>query len=179
MPIAPRSRRQRQPKQAPCPSRGCSTKAKPKPRSKGKRKRSNRKVATLVTDPETSARLGRIHQKDTEPEMAVRAVLHSMGLRYRVRNRDLPGSPDIANRKKKWAVFVHGCFWHRHARCSRATTPKRNAEFWRAKFVANRARDRRVIRKLRGMGFEVVVIWECETKKMGGLTGLLDGLEAH
>ncbi len=87
-----------------------------------------------------------------------------MGLRFRVRNRDLPGSPDIANRSKKWAVFVHGCFWHRHVGCSRATTPKRNAEFWAEKFERNRERDRSVVREMRKMGFTVAIVWECETR---------------
>lgn len=85
-----------------------------------------------------------------------------MGLRYRICNQDLPGSPDIANRANKWAVFVHGCFWHRHAGCPRATTPKTNREFWLRKFAANRKRDERVQAELRAMGFKVAIVWECE-----------------
>ena len=122
----------------------------------------------LVTDPSTSARLGRIRPADTKPELAVRRILTELGHRYRVRNRDLPGSPDIANRSRKWAVFVHGCFWHRHAGCGRATTPKRNAEFWIEKFETNRRRDRRVRAALRRMGFVVVTVWECEVEQAGG-----------
>src|SRR5213594_720187 len=106
----------------------------------------------LLVDPETSARLARIRQKDTAAEQAVRRVLHELGLRFRVRNRDLPGAPDAANRARRWAVFVHGCFWHAHAGCYRATVPKRNREFWVAKFADNRARDRRVTRELRRRG---------------------------
>ncbi len=117
----------------------------------------------LVTDAETSARLGRVRQHDTTAEVAVRQALHGLGLRFRINNRDLPGSPDIANRSRKWAVFVHGCFWHRHKGCQRTTSPKRNAAFWQEKFEANQRRDRRVVRKLRGMGFKVVTVWECET----------------
>ena len=117
---------------------------------------------SLQVDPETSARLGRIRQKDTAAEQAVRRVLHDLGLRFRIRNRDLPGAPDAANRARRWAVFVHGCFWHSHAGCYRATVPKRNREFWLEKFAANRARDLRVARELRRRGFHVTVVWECE-----------------
>lgn len=119
----------------------------------------------LITDPETSARLGRIPQRDTEPELAVRRILYALGHRFRVKNRDLPGSPDIANRSRRWAVFVHGCFWHAHAGCPKATTPKRNREFWEAKLAANRARDERVVAELRAAGWRVETIWECELSR--------------
>jgi DNA mismatch endonuclease (patch repair protein) len=117
----------------------------------------------LVTDLETSARLGRIRQHGTSAELMVRKFLHSLGHRFRVHNRDLPGSPDIANRSRKWAVFVHGCFWHRHVDCKRTTTPSRNREFWLQKFDANVARDARVQAALRADGYRVAVVWECET----------------
>lgn len=116
----------------------------------------------LLVDPETSARLARIRQKDTAAEQAVRRVLHELGLRYRIHNRDLPGAPDAANRARQWAVFVHGCFWHSHAGCYRASVPKRNRDFWIAKFTDNRARDARVARALRRRGYRAVVVWECE-----------------
>jgi DNA mismatch endonuclease (patch repair protein) len=116
----------------------------------------------LLRDPKTSARLGRIRQKDTAPEQLVRSILSALGVRYRVRNRDLPGSPDVANRARRWAVFVHGCFWHAHAGCPRATIPKRNREFWTAKFAANRARDARAIAALLEAKYRVAVVWECE-----------------
>ena len=90
----------------------------------------------LIVDPETSARLARIPQKQTKPELIVRRELHRAGKRFRVKNRDLPGNPDIANRNRRWAIFVHGCFWHHHKGCYRATVPKRNREFWVSKFVA-------------------------------------------
>jgi DNA mismatch endonuclease (patch repair protein) len=117
---------------------------------------------SLLVDPATSARLGRIRQKDTAAEQAVRRLLHKLGLRFRIRNRDLPGAPDLANRTRLWAVFVHGCFWHAHAGCYRATVPKRNRAFWLGKFSANRARDARALRALRGLGYRVLVVWECE-----------------
>lgn len=116
----------------------------------------------LVLDPATSARLAAVRQRDTGPELRVRALLRVLGLRYRIRNRDLPGSPDIANRRHRWAIFVHGCFWHGHRGCRRATVPKRNAAFWTAKLDANRARDERALRALRRSRFKVVVVWACE-----------------
>lgn len=124
----------------------------------------------LIVDADTSIRMSRVRQRGTTAELTVRSALYSLGLRFRVSNRDLPGSPDVANRRRKWAVFVHGCFWHRHARCVRTTTPKRNRAFWEAKFAANVARDRRAIRELRAAGYDVLVVWECETER----TDLID-----
>lgn len=121
-----------------------------------------RRRSPLVFDRATSLRLSKIRQRDTAPELAVRAILCALGLRYRVRNRDLPGSPDIANRTAHWAVFVHGCYWHAHRGCSRATVPKRNREFWVAKFEANVKRDAVAVAALRRRGFRVAVVWECE-----------------
>lgn len=92
----------------------------------------------------------------------MRREVASLGHRYRVSNRDLPGCPDLANRRRRWAIFVHGCFWHRHAGCRLATTPKRNAAYWKAKFDDNVARDRRVTQALRDQGFRVLVVWGCE-----------------
>lgn len=120
---------------------------------------------SLITDPETSARLARVRQHSTSAERKVRGAIHGLGIRYRIHNRDLPGSPDLANRARGWAVFVHGCFWHRHRGCPRATTPKRNRMFWEAKFEANRARDRKKARELRTLGFRVLTVWECESER--------------
>lgn len=105
-----------------------------------------------------------VRQKGTKPELVVRRVLSTLGHRYRIHNRELPGSPDIANRSRGWAVFVHGCFWHRHEGCRRATTPKRNAAFWHAKFERNVQRDRESVAALERRGYFVAVIWECETR---------------
>ena len=119
-------------------------------------------VWRLLVDDATSVRLGRVRRESTGPELLVRRLAHEVGLRFRVRNKDLPGSPDIANRLRHWAVFVHGCYWHHHPGCKRATTPTRNRAFWEAKFEANRARDQRVVERLAGMGFAVLIVWECE-----------------
>lgn len=118
----------------------------------------------LVFDSATSRRMGAIRQRSTSPELAVRGILTELGYRYRINNRDLPGSPDLANRSRRWAVFVHGCYWHRHMGCHKATTPKRNREFWLSKFEANVARDQRVATDLTSQGYCVVTIWECETE---------------
>lgn len=107
--------------------------------------------------------MGRVRQRDTAAELRVRRVVAAMGWRYRTVNRDLPGSPDLANRTRKWAVFVHGCFWHRHKGCPKATVPKANRAFWLAKFSANQARDKHALTELRNMGFSVAIVWECRT----------------
>lgn len=117
---------------------------------------------SLRTDPETSIRMGRIRQRDTSAEQHVRRLFRQQGLHYRTANRDLPGSPDLANRSKKWATFVHGCFWHGHKGCKRATIPKRNREFWIEKFEQNSQRDAMRQRELLEMGYRVLVVWECE-----------------
>lgn len=119
----------------------------------------------ITTDAETSERLARVRQKGTKPELIVRRTLWALGARYRIGNRDLPGSPDVANRARGWAVFVHGCFWHRHQGCKATTTPKRNRAFWEAKFTRNVERDRRAIHQLHERGFRVLVVWECEARE--------------
>lgn len=136
-------------------------------------KRIERRLATSetpMTDATTSARMGRVRQRDTAPELAVRRVLYALGMRYTTRNRDLPGSPDLANRSRRWAIFVHGCYWHRHEGCARATTPRNNRSFWIAKFARNVERDKRAAGALRSMGYEVLTVWECETENVQELT---------
>jgi DNA mismatch endonuclease, patch repair protein len=119
-----------------------------------------------TTLPADSKRMSGVRQHATSAELVVRKTARGLGLRYTTENRDLAGSPDLANRSRKWAVFVHGCFWHRHVACPRSTMPKRNAAFWSNKFARNVERDVRVRRALRQLGFCVVVIWECETKDL-------------
>jgi DNA mismatch endonuclease Vsr len=109
-----------------------------------------------------SERMGRVRQYGTMPELVVRRLLSEAGLHYRTRNRDLPGAPDLANRRRRWAVFVHGCFWHRHPHCPKASFPKSNADFWSAKFRRNVQRDARTIAALKQLGFSTAVFWECE-----------------
>lgn len=110
--------------------------------------------------------MSRIRGKDTRPEIAVRSLLHRMGLRFRLHRRDLPGSPDIVLPGRRTVVFVHGCFWHRHEGCSGASVPKTRIEFWEAKFARNVERDARNRRDLKRLGWRSVVVWECELKDM-------------
>jgi DNA mismatch endonuclease (patch repair protein) len=114
-------------------------------------------------NPVQSALLGRVRQKGTAPELEVAHALQRFGVRYRKNVKSLPGSPDFANKTKKWAVFVNGCFWHRHRGCRRATTPTNNQAFWLEKFARNRRRDAEAIRTLRRNGINVLVVWECST----------------
>jgi DNA mismatch endonuclease (patch repair protein) len=120
--------------------------------------------------------MGRVASKGSVPEMAVRRALHAAGFRFRLHHRDLPGTPDIVLPRHRAVIFVHGCFWHRHAGCRRTTTPKTRAEFWQAKFDANQARDARTCGDLREAGWTVVVIWECETTGASGPAALVERL---
>jgi DNA mismatch endonuclease (patch repair protein) len=116
-----------------------------------------------ITDPARRALMQRVRQRGTPAERIVAGVCRDLGLRYRLNVRSLAGSPDLANRARRWAIFVHGCFWHQHPGCRKATMPKRNAAFWRGKFAANRRRDAAKVEALRAAGFTVAIVWECET----------------
>lgn len=109
--------------------------------------------------------MSRVRSENTSPEIKVRRTLHRMGYRFRLHRRDLPGSPDVVLPKHRIALFVHGCFWHRHPGCRRATVPKKNSEFWVAKLERNTQRDEQAQRELRELGWNVVVIWECEVPR--------------
>lgn len=115
-----------------------------------------------------SRMMASVRQQNTAPELAVRRELSAMGLRYRLHDKSLPGSPDIVLSKFKSVVFVHGCFWHRHG-CYRTTSPRTRAAFWEEKFRANLSRDRRAARHLRRLGWRVIVIWECAAHNVAGL----------
>jgi DNA mismatch endonuclease (patch repair protein) len=111
--------------------------------------------------------MGRVRQAQTTGELEVAATLRKLGGAYRKNVGRLPGSPDFANRRRKWAVFVNGCFWHLHTGCPRATVPKANNAFWVEKFAANRLRDARAVCALRRAGFRVAIVWECEVSAAG------------
>jgi DNA mismatch endonuclease, patch repair protein len=115
--------------------------------------------------------MSRVRGKNTGPELRVRRAAHALGLRFRLHQTDLPGTPDLIFPGRHLAVFVHGCYWHRHPRCPKATAP--SSSFWTAKFASNVHRDRRVEKELQSLGWKVIVIWECETKKPGTLKDLL------
>jgi DNA mismatch endonuclease (patch repair protein) len=125
-----------------------------------------------AVDPARSAQMARIKSRDTLPELRVRRHLHSAGLRYRLRSSGIPGRPDIVFKKHRIAIFVHGCFWHRHPGCCATRTPKTRTDFWTAKFEANVARDRQAEDSLKKLGWRVYVIWECETQREDYLANL-------
>ena len=99
---------------------------------------------------------------DLARNLVIRRAVSTLGLRYTVSNKDLPGSPDLANRSRRWAIFVHGCYWHRHAGCHKATTPRTNTEFWLNKFSRNMARDEAARVTLKCQGYRVLTFWQCE-----------------
>lgn len=109
--------------------------------------------------------MSRIRGKDTTPEVQLRKLLHARGYRFRLHVGDLPGKPDIVLRKYKTAIFVHGCFWHRHEGCAAATMPKTREEFWTAKFQSTIERDQRKRRELENAGWRVITVWECDLAK--------------
>ena len=111
-------------------------------------------------------RMAAVRQRGTGPELIVRGVLKSLGLRYRTTVRSLPGSPDVANHSRRWAIFVHGCFWHAHDGCRYFSVPRRNRAFWLAKFARNRTRDAEAVRELRKHDYRVVTIWQCELQRI-------------
>ena len=122
-----------------------------------------RRMDTL-SPADRSALMARIRGKDTKPELAVRRALHALGYRYRIHGRGLPGKPDLVFAKRRTAIFIHGCFWHRHD-CKKASTPKSRQDYWTAKFAANVERDRRHAEALAADGWRVFVAWECEIEK--------------
>ena len=125
----------------------------------------NKTVSGSTTvDPIRSKIMRSVGRTDTRPELTTRRVLHGLGLRFRLHHPDLPGTPDIVLPRFRVVIFVHGCFWHRHEGCSKATTPKTRADFWCRKFEQNRHRDHRNEELLAAQGWTAITIWECETE---------------
>ncbi len=108
--------------------------------------------------------MAQVKGKDTKPEILVRSLLHKLGYRFRLHIKSLPGKPDIVLPRYKAVIFVHGCFWHGHEGCSRATAPATRTEFWSAKIEGNRERDMRNIAALEELGYRCLVIWQCEMR---------------
>ena len=127
----------------------------------------------FLTPEQRSERMKRVRSSNTQPEKIVRKLVSSLGFRYRLNVRALPGAPDLTFRRLKKAIFVHGCFWHGHESCKRATLPKTRAEFWAAKQLYNKRRDEANLLKLRELGWETLVIWECGMKDQIVLTDQL------
>ncbi|MSP81843.1 MAG: DNA mismatch endonuclease Vsr [Alphaproteobacteria bacterium] len=141
-------------------------------------------MADTLTPAERSERMARMRGWDTQPELVVRRLVHGMGYRYRLHRRDLPGTPDMVFPSRKMAIFIHGCFWHRHPdpNCKLARLPKSRLDFWLPKLEANRARDERHRSELAALGWKSLVVWECEIGDSGELKGniqrFLEGLRA-
>lgn len=121
-------------------------------------------MADVLTPIQRHNCMSKIKGRDTRPEMKVRSWLHRNGYRFRVQKMDLPGKPDIVLKKYKLAIFVNGCYWHRHPGCKYTTTPATNTEFWQKKFAQNVSRDKVCIEKLEASGWNTLVIWECQVR---------------
>lgn len=134
-------------------------------------------MVDTLSPSERGARMALVKGRDTKPEMIVRRMLHAMGYRYRLHAKDLPGKPDIILRPRRKAIFVHGCFWHRHPdpNCKRSRLPKSRLDFWEPKLEANAARDRLAVERLEAMGWKVLIIWECELREREQLGNKLKG----
>ena len=116
-----------------------------------------------------SRNMAAIKSKNTKPEIKVRQLLHSMGYRFRLHMKDLPGNPDIVLKKYKTVIYVNGCFWHRHPNCKYASTPKTRTSFWSQKFQSNVERDNKNYIKIKNLGWKYIVVWECELKNKSDL----------
>lgn len=122
-------------------------------------------MADVHTPERRSYNMSRIRNKNTKPEELVRKFLFSQGFRYRKNDARLPGKPDIVLPKHKTVIFVNGCFWHKHEGCKYFVWPKNNAEFWHEKILSNVERDLRNYERLQQMGWNIIVVWECDLKK--------------
>ncbi len=123
-----------------------------------------KKEANHLISASRSKNMSAIKSKNTKPEVEVRKLLHSMGFRFRLHKKDLPGSPDIVLPKYKTLIYVHGCFWHRHQNCKYASNPKTRVEFWNKKFKDNIERDIKVRKELENLEWNYLIIWECQIK---------------
>ncbi len=121
-------------------------------------------MAYTITRERRSWNMSRIKGRDTGPELRLRSLLHRAGFRFRLHAKELPGKPDIVLPKYRAAIFVHGCFWHRHEGCRNATMPSTRTEFWKSKFDTNVGRDERNQAALKAAGWTVFTVWECELK---------------
>lgn len=119
-------------------------------------------MADHLSKDKRSWNMSRIRSRHTKPELILRSLLHRSGFRFRINYNKLPGSPDIVLPKYKTVIFVHGCFWHRHPNCSKATTPNTNKGYWQKKFDKNVSRDIEIKKELKKLKWHIIVVWECE-----------------
>jgi DNA mismatch endonuclease (patch repair protein) len=132
-------------------------------------------MADVFSKEKRSWLMSRVKGRDTKPEILVRSLVHRMGFRFRLHGRDLPGNPDIVLPRYGKVIFVHGCFWHGHRRCLRSKRPTTHKGFWNKKLDQNIERDERFRRMLKRMGWRVLVVWECETRRQEKLLRKLEG----
>ena len=118
-----------------------------------------------ISQEERSITMAKVHSKNTKPEKLLRSLLFKQGFRFRICQKNLPGKPDIVLKKYKTVIFVHGCFWHGHENCRNARIPKSNVEFWKNKISRNKERFEEVRALLTKLGWNIVVVWECELTK--------------
>ncbi|HAR49704.1 MAG TPA: very short patch repair endonuclease [Smithella sp.] len=123
-------------------------------------------MVDTLTRKERSEQMSLVRAKDTKLELQVRRLIYSLGYRYRLHVKDLPGKPDIVLRSRRKVIFIHGCFWHRHKNCTLARMPKSRLFFWKPKLEGNKARDKKNQKKLNAMGWSYLVIWECQLNKL-------------
>lgn len=130
-----------------------------------------------LTRPQRSRQMASVRNRNTKPELRVRSILFAMGYRYRIHYKKLPGSPDIAFPGRRKVIFVHGCFWHRHSQetCKLTRTPKSRQDFWEQKFSSNVERDRVTRVAIEKLGWQCLVIWECEIRHSEHLKNMLEG----
>ena len=122
-------------------------------------------MSDTLTQEQRHRNMAAIRSSATKPELKLRHALWSFGFRYRVNDKRLPGTPDIVLPKYKTVIFVHGCFWHGHDNCNKASTPKTNTNYWTSKIARNRKHDQDIWRQLEAKGWSVIIVWECELKK--------------
>jgi DNA mismatch endonuclease, patch repair protein len=133
-------------------------------------------MADIVSPEQRSWNMSRITGKNTKPELRLRSILHRAGYRFRLHVSSLPGRPDIVLPRYRTAIFVNGCFWHRHRGCSKSYTPSSRTAFWTAKFEATIARDAKKAAELRKQGWNVLTVWECELQQSP--SSVLDRIKA-
>lgn len=139
-------------------------------------------MGDVHTPEQRSFNMSRIHNKNTKPEELVRKYLFSRGFRYRKNDPRLPGKPDIVLPKYKTVIFVNGCFWHGHTGCRYFVWPKNNEDFWKKKINSNIDRDKQVVKRLEDLGWNVIIVWECELKRQvrdDRLSALVDEIKCR
>ena len=140
-------------------------------------------MTDIVSKKRRSVIMSRIVSRNTRPEVRVRSVLHRMGFRFRLCRKDLPGKPDIVLPRWRAIIFVHGCFWHGHKNCKAAKLPTTNTSFWKKKIESNFDRDKKIAFALRGMGWSVITVWQCQIsnqkKVVTAMTKLLTKLKSN